>query len=90
MAGALLIISKTNSSVTGPKVSQGISSEREVSRQALGLEEEIFSDAADSLSEIIRKDVREVVSMHRVEGRGKELFLPRMVLSFERAVFKLC
>ena len=82
MAGALLIIFNTNSSVTGSKVSQEISCEREVSRQALGLEEEIFSDAADSLSEIIRKDVREVVSMHRVEGRGTEMFLPRMMLKF--------
>ena len=65
LAGALLIIFKTNSSVTGSNVSKGFP-EKEVSGQTVGLGgEKKNSDGADFLDEVIRKDIREVVRVKR-------------------------
>ena len=58
LADALLIIFKTNSSVTGLKVSKGFPA-KEVSGQAVG-----FGGGkllADLLSEVIGKDIQKVV-----------------------------
>ena len=54
LADALLIIFKTNSSVTDSKVSKGFPSNWVWRRK-------IVSDGADFLSEVIRKDIRKVV-----------------------------
>ena len=61
LADALLIIFKTNSSVTDSKVSKGFPA-KEVSRASSWVwRRKIVSDVADFLSEVIRKDIRKVV-----------------------------
>ena len=72
MADALLIIFKTNSSVTDSKVSKGFSA-NEVSGQAVGFgggKKILMVQTFGRLSEL------------NVEGRGEDLLLPRMVLKF--------
>ena len=61
LAGALLIIFKTNSSVTGPKVGKGFPT-KELSGQAVAGfgGGNCFSSGAVFLSEIIKKDIQEV------------------------------
>ena len=59
LADALLIIFKTNSSVTDSKVSKGFPAKDRESSWVW--RRKIVSDGADFLSEIIRKDIRKVV-----------------------------
>ena len=62
LAGALLIIFKANSSVTGTKFSKGFPV-KEVLGQAVGFGG--ISDGAYFFSEVIRKDIQEVVRVKR-------------------------
>ena len=65
MAGALLIISKTNSSMTGSKVSQGFPA-KEILGQAVGFRggKKILM-VGIFFGEGVRKDIREVLRVKR-------------------------
>ena len=70
LADALLIIFKTNSSVTDSKVSKGFPA-NEVSGQAVGF---------GGRKKILMVQTFGRLSESNVEGRGEDLLLPRMVL----------
>ena len=89
LADALLIIFKTNLSVTDSKVSKGFPA-KEVLGQAAGFGGEIFSDCADFLSEVIRKKTFGRSSELNVEGKGEDLLLPKMVIEVLKELFTGC
>ena len=65
LAGALSIIFKTNSSVTGSKVSKGFPA-KELLGQAVGFGEgKFFLMVRIFYCEVIKKDIREVVRVKR-------------------------
>ena len=74
LADALLIIFKTNSSVTDSKVSKGFPAKEVSGKSSWVWRRKIVSDGADFLSEVIRKDVRKVVRVKCWRKRWRSAF----------------